>query len=66
MYTAPDFVKVELMVKNAFANTSSCVYDEGTNYTINTGNLDVCDGSLGTYINRIPHKTYLCYSTRNE
>ena len=67
MYRAPDFIKVGLKVKTAFANTSSCPFDEGTDYTKGSGSMDVCDGTYASYISRMEKGLeYLCYSTRNE
>lgn len=69
MYQAPDFVKVELMVKNAFAYTSGCPYDEGTNYTQVMSSVCTGSGSYGyaTYIDIVSSKVrYMCFSTRDE
>ena len=67
MYQAPDFIKVGLQVKTAFANTSSCPYDEGTDHTMGQGSLDVCDQSYATYIDLLTPKTqFMCYSVQDE
>ena len=67
MYQAPDFIKVGLKVKTAFANTSSCPYAEGSNYTKGQGSMDICDGTYATYISRLdPGLEFLCYVTLNE
>lgn len=68
MYRAPDFVKVELMVKNTFAYTSGCPFDEGKNYT-QVMQTQICSGSpeFATYVGVVsPRLRYLCYSTRDE
>lgn len=65
MYQAPDFIKVGLKVKTAFANTSSCPYDEGTDYT-HKSNIDICREPYSTYLQRIPDSPWLCYSTLDE
>lgn len=70
MYQAPDFVKVDVKVRNSLAASSKCDYDEGTNYT--QGGQSICtdggesDHPYASYIDVIPDNTYLCYSTYDE
>ena len=63
MYQSPDFVKVELMVKTAFANTSGCPYDEGTDYVSKTFSSVCPDVPKVTYVQLLPNRPYQCYSS---
>lgn len=70
MYQAPDFVKVDVKVRNSLA-ASGCPYDQGTNYTVATDGSICTDGGetqheLASYIELMPGNEYQCYSTFDE
>ena len=66
MYQAPDFIKVGLKVKTAFANTSSCQYDEFADHTIGQGPMDVCDGSYFTMVDKLGEELgYMCFTVHD-
>ena len=66
MYQAPDFIKVGLKVKTAFANTSSCPYAEFASYTIGQGPKDVCTESYISMVEKLGEEYgYMCYATLN-
>lgn len=65
MYQAPDFVRIDITVKNSYAG-SPCNYDEGTDYT-KVSVASICSGGAdySTYIDVVPSTPYMCYSTYN-
>ena len=64
MYQSPDFVKVELMVKTAFAYTSGCPYDETVTYA-HTDPSSTCPAEpVHTFIELMPQQ-HQCYSVYN-